>query len=211
MKCHFLLLTLLISPLATAQTATSTSGSGSTAQVGVQASPQQALTFNSESPSKTTIRNVPSIFAPSFAPSTPCSSVLSASAGFAGFGLALGGSHVDQDCNKREMVRLLALIGQPDAALALVCDDESVRRTSPQLCSRAAYVSGKPEDYVSSQPPVMPPASVQPKVAAKAAIPEGSIGYGPDGKKFILVGGVWKPEATSATYDEGSRTNVQTK
>lgn len=194
MKCLSLLLSLLVSLPAIAQTATSTSGSGSTAQVGVQASPQQSITSNNYADGTTTVRNVPSIFAPSFAPTTPCSSVISASAGFAGFGVALGGSHLDKDCNHREMVRLLQLIGQSDAALALVCDNPDVRRTSPQLCSRAEYVSGKPADYVSSQPPVLPPAAVRPPAPpATPVIAEGTIGYSPDNKKFRYTGGTWQP------------------
>jgi hypothetical protein len=210
MRC-LLLLTLLVSPaVALAQTTTSTSGSGSTAQVGVQASPVQDLTFNSYQSG--TLRNVPSIFAPSFAPTTPCSSVISASAGFAGFGLALGGSHKDEECNHRELVRLLHLIGQPDAALALICDDASVRRTSGQLCARAGYVSDKPVDYVSSQPPVMPPASVKLSNGPPPppAIADGTVGYDAYNKKYVYTGGVWRPEATAsqavgANIDKGSK------
>jgi len=196
MRC-FLMLSLLVSLPVIAQTSTSTSGSGSNAQVGVQASPTQSITSNQ--PSTQTVRNVPSIFAPSFAPSTPCSSVLSASAGFAGFGFALGGSHVDLDCNQREMVRLLALIGHPDAALALVCDNPDVRRTSPQLCQRAHYVADKPVDYVSSQPPVMPPAAVKPQPATVPSLPaEGTIGFDMNNKRYLFTGGVWRPESTAA-------------
>jgi len=195
MRCSLLAL-LLVSPLVIAQTATSTSGSGSTAQVGVQASPSQAITFHMNGDGTTTVRNVPSIFAPSFAPSTPCSSVISASVGFAGFGAAIGGSHVDKECNSREMVRLLALIGQPDAALALVCDDPDVRRTSPQLCARTAYVSDKPADYISSQPAVMPPAPVRntPAQVVQTTPTEGTIGFSTDNKRYKFVGGVWRPE-----------------
>jgi len=201
MRCLSLLALLLASPLAIAQGATSTSGSGSNAQVGVQASPQQSITYNTEKASSTqTVRNVPSIFAPSFAPSTPCSSVLSASAGFAGFGFSLGGSHVDKECNQREMVRLLALIGQSDAALALVCDDPDVRRTSPQLCARTAYVSDKPQDYISSQPAVMPPAAVRPNAPPPPVTTptEGTIGFSTDNRRYVFTGGVWRPEATAS-------------
>lgn len=200
MRCLSLLLLLLLSLPVMAQTTTATSGSGSNAQVGVQASPSQSITYNTDSTGTSTVRNVPSIFAPSFAPSTPCSSVLSASAGFAGFGFALGGSHVDKDCNQREMVRLLALIGQPDAALALVCDNPDVKRTSPQLCARAGFVSDKPSDYVSSQPPIMPPAHVRPAAVpvAPPAIPEGTIGFSPDNKRFRYMGGAWQPVEISA-------------
>ena len=209
MRC-LLLATLLVSPLAIAQQATSTSGSGSNAQVGVQASPSQAITYNTSANGTSTIRNVPSIFAPSFAPSTPCSSVLSASAGFAGFGFSLGGSHVDKECNSRELVRLMALIGQPDAALALICDNPDVRRTSKQLCDRSDYVSGKPVDYVSSQAPVMPPAAVKPNATPPPpqVISEGTIGFSPDNKRFRYTGGTWQPVeiATQATVlDKGSK------
>ena len=210
MRCLSLLLSLLVSPLVIAQGATSTSGSGSNAQVGVQASPSQSISFVTNGDGTTTVRNVPSIFAPSFAPSTPCSSVISASVGFAGFGAAIGGSHVDQECNQREMVRLLALIGQPDAALALVCDDPAVRRTSPQLCARTAYVSDKPVDYISSQPAVMPPAAVRPNAPPPVVTTptEGTIGFSTDNKRYVFTGGVWRPEATASqaiAVEKGSK------
>jgi len=207
MRC-LLLLSLLVSPLVIAQGATSTSGSGSNAQVGVQASPSQSITYNTDGGGTSTIRNVPSIFAPSFAPSTPCSSVISASVGFAGFGAAIGGSHVDKECNSREMVRLLALIGQPDAALALVCDDLDVKRTSPQLCARTAYVSDKPVDYISSQPAVMPPAPVRNTPTQVLATTEGTIGFSTDNKRYVFTGGVWRPEATASqaiAVEKGSK------
>jgi hypothetical protein len=106
------------------------------------------------------------------------------------------------------MVRLLALIGQPDAALALVCDNPDVRRTSPQLCARTAYVSDKPADHISSQPAVMPPAAVKPLVAPAHLQPiaDGTIGYSTDNKKFVFTGGVWRPEAT-ATQAAGAADN----
>lgn len=182
-------LLLLVAFPAFAQTsgqATSTS----TGQTTVTTAPVQSIHFP-DGPSTSTIRNVPSIFAPSFAPSTPCSSVLSASAGFAGFGFALGGSHVDKECNMREMARLLHLIGQPDAALALLCIDDSVKSTSPQLCARSAYVADKPAEFISSQPAVMPPAPVRP---AKAEVTTGTVGYGTDNKKYVFDGAAWRPE-----------------
>jgi hypothetical protein len=97
------------------------------------------------------------------------------------------------------MVRLLALIGHPDAALALICDNVDVRRTSPQLCQRANYVSDKPADHISTQPTVMPPAPVRPTpITVPAPIAEGSIGYGTDNKRYVFTGGVWRPDQTAA-------------
>ena len=195
MQCRSLLLILLISPVAVAQPqagSTSTSTSGSNSQVGVQASPSQEITF-ANNPGTTTIRNVPTIFAPSFQPTTPCSSVLSAGAAFAGFGLTIGGNRLDENCDLREMARLLHLIGQPDAALALLCTDVKVAQTSPQLCARSSFVATRPADEVSTTRPVMPPADVRPRQqpAPVPAIKEGTIGYGTDNRRYKFESGVW--------------------
>ena len=206
MRCLLPMLTLLVSPLVIAQAATSTSGSGSNAQVGVQASPQQSITYNTNSSGTSTIRNVPSIFPPSFAPSTPCSSVISGAAGFAGFGIALGGSHVDEECNVRETARLLALIGQNDAAIALLCTDKKVSSTSPQLCARAGYVANKPEDYVSSERPIMPPAPITPTKPVPPPGPTvGTKGYGTDGKQYVYDGSGWKAAQAAVAADDAAK------
>jgi len=115
----------------------------------------------------------------------------------AGFGITIGGSHTDAECNRREMARLLALIGQPDAAVALICKDQEVRETSPQLCARAGFVSVRGADEVSQTAPIMPPAAINPKAVPVAPPPiqVGAIGYSPDNKKFVFDGVAWRPDA----------------
>jgi hypothetical protein len=196
---------------------TSTSGSGSQATVGVNAAPQQNIEFNSQSSSGGTLRNVPSIFPPSFAPSTPCSSVVSGGAGFAGFGISLGGSYVDEECNVRETARLLHLIGQPDAAIAIMCTNAIVARTSPQLCKRVDYVASRPVDYVSAERPIMPPAPVSIPKEAPPPPPQpavGTMGYGTDGRSYRYDGSAWRQvqAATAVTLtDEASATKSTNK
>jgi len=80
-----LALALLLPVTALAQTLGSTSGSQSTAGAAINSAPVQQITFNSPVQHKT----VPTIFAPSFSPSTPCSSVISAGVSVAGFGAAI--------------------------------------------------------------------------------------------------------------------------
>lgn len=114
---------------------------------------------------------------------------------------------MDMECNHREMVRLLALIGQQDAALALVCDDASVRRTSPQLCARSGYVADKPADAISTAPTVMPPAAVRP---AAPMIVEGARGFSLDNRPFVFKGGVWQPASnTTAAHLETTTKGTQ--
>jgi len=188
------MLSLLISLPAIAQTSTSTSGSGSTAQVGVQASPSQSITSNNTSPSR--ITTAPAIFAPAISPTGPCNSVLSAGVSVVGFGMTLGGSHEDKECTRREFARVLAQMGFSDAGLAMLCGNDEVRRTSPQLCSRSDYVSGKPETYVGAEPPVMPPAPIKPNKPAPPPGPAiGQIGYDPSGNRMIYNGAAWVAEA----------------
>jgi hypothetical protein len=110
-----------------------------------------------------------------------------------GFGLSLGGGLEDKECTRREFARVLAQMGFSDAGLAMLCGNDEVRRTSPQLCSRSDYTSGRPETYVGSEPPVMPPAAVKPNSAPRPppgpAI--GQLGYDTSGNRMQYNGAAW--------------------
>lgn len=202
MRCHLLLPTLvaLLALPALAQTgSTATSNTSSTSQAGSVANnqPVQSITSNSTSPNR--ISTAPAIFSPTMSPTAPCTSVLSGGVSVVGFGLSLGGNYEDKECTRREFARVLAQMGFSDAGLAMLCGNDEVRRTSPQLCARSDYTSGRAETYVGSEPPVMPPAPVRPSKPAPPPGPAvGQTGYDTNGNRMTFNGAAWVMEQSAA-------------
>jgi hypothetical protein len=127
-----------------------------------------------------------------------------------GFGLTIGGGYEDKECTKREYARLLAQLGFPDAGLALMCSNPEVRGTSPQLCSRSDFVSGRPETYVGAEPPVMPPAPVKPARPAPPPGPAiGQIGYDQNGSRVTFNGAAWVEQSAAAVVTQPYRPEVK--
>jgi hypothetical protein len=113
--------------------------------------------------------------------------------------MTLGSGIEDKECTRREFARVLAQMGFPDAGLAMLCGNQEVRHTSPQLCARSDYVSGKSETYVGSEPPVMPPAKVMPSKPLPPPGPAiGQMGYDTNGNRMIYNGATWIPETAAA-------------
>ena len=200
MKCRSLLLILALLPVVALGQVTAGSNSQSTAGAQVTTAPVQSLTVEAApypTATTSTIRNSPQVFAPAMQPTTPCTSVMSGGMSVVGFGLSLGGSYEDKECTRREFARVLAQMGYPDAGLAVLCRNEEVSLAAPQLCKRSEYVATRPEDYVGSERPVMPPAPVQPR--KDAPVPSlqpmaGTVGYGPMGNQFRYNGTSWVAE-----------------
>jgi hypothetical protein len=189
MRC--LLMLCLLPTFALAQTSASSTAT-STGQSTVTTSPTQSITSNSYSPDR--ISTAPAIFAPAMQPTAPCTTAMTGGVSVVGFGLSLGGNLEDKECTRREFARVLAQMGHSDAGLAMLCGNEEVRRTSPQLCSRSDYVSGRPETYVGAEPPVMPPAAVKPSKPSPPPGPEiGQQGYDTNGNRMVFNGAAWVP------------------
>jgi hypothetical protein len=89
----------------------------------------QSVTYNYTSPADQTIRNVPNVYAPALAAagSEVCLGSLSAGGAAAGFGLTVGGTMVDQECQLRMNARTLATLGYAAAAREEMCVDPQVR------------------------------------------------------------------------------------
>ena len=73
-----------------------------------------------------TVRNVPEVIAPSVIGGNPCSVGISAGMAVAGFGITGGGTWADRACERRQQAALLYNIGEKNAAIALMCEDERV-------------------------------------------------------------------------------------
>jgi hypothetical protein len=79
---------------------------------------------------KVEVKNVPDAVAPSAYPTAPCRIAISGAGSGVGFGLSIGGSVLDEDCNKRELSRSFQNLGQAEAALEILCSHEGAAAAS---------------------------------------------------------------------------------
>ena len=137
---------------ASSSTSYGTSASGSAADASnasLNAGSQNGINFNSPAaPTNTTakITNVPNVYAPGLAAagSEVCLGSISAGGSGAGFGLTIGGTIVDRECQLRLNARTLAVLGYPVAARETMCLDPDVRQAmlaagTPCAGDRYAY------------------------------------------------------------------------
>lgn len=122
-----------------------------------------SLTVNSTTPAVTTaninqrvetsgtstIKNVPTVFAPglSAAGLETCLGSVSGGAGVVGFGASFGTSIPDPGCNARLDARTLWSMGLKGAAVARLCLSADVYRSMPDICVR--YLPQPPAGYVA--------------------------------------------------------------
>jgi hypothetical protein len=161
----------------------------------------QSITFNSSTPETTTSninysgtttqRNAPAVVGPVMNPTTPCLATIAAGASVVGFGISLGGGLEDKECTRREFARSLSAIGHNDAALAVLCGNESVKAAASVLCNRVATVmAGKPDPDPKGASVATPAA---PAGAARGPV-NGQIERGSDGKSYRYTeGSGWQP------------------
>jgi len=129
-------LLLLTSLGAWGQTVNSSSDSRSAAASVATQGNAQNITFNGATPlESTTIRAVPTIMAPSVGMTANCMIGTSGGVAGLGFGIAAGGGIEDKECTLRETARLLAGLGQKDAALRLMCTNQGVAKALGELCN----------------------------------------------------------------------------
>jgi hypothetical protein len=142
-----------------ALSAVKNSGNSAQQQAQQQKSAQanaQALTFNSVTPSSQTIYNVPNVYAPGLAAAGAevCLGSVSAGGAGAGFGVSIGGTYVDQECQLRLNARTLATLGYTVAAREEMCIDSGVRAAMLAAGSPCAADMGghaAPYNALSSQ------------------------------------------------------------
>jgi hypothetical protein len=129
---------------------TSTSTAGSTSSSGassVNAGNAQSITYNDPAiPTNTTVNNVPNVYAPGLAAagSEVCLGSISGGGAGAGFGVTIGGTFVDRECQLRLNARTLAVLGYPKAARETMCLDPDVRQAMAAAgtpCAADAYAA----------------------------------------------------------------------
>lgn len=109
---------------------------------------------NGNVPSNYTIRNTPDVYAPGISGGTnPCTNSLSGGGAVAGFGLSLGGSWSDQDCERRNLSALLHNQGQTELAQEVLCETTAVRQARMRIGQPCAADRQAPQ---VAQAPVIP-------------------------------------------------------
>jgi hypothetical protein len=113
-------------------------------------------TIISNTPATQTIYNVPNVYAPGLAAAGAevCLGSVSAGGAGAGFGVSIGGTYVDQECQLRLNARTLATLGYTVAAREEMCIDSGVRAAmlaagSPCAADMGAHAA--PYNALSSQ------------------------------------------------------------
>ena len=126
----------------------------------------QIINFPS-TPAEQTIKNVPQVYAPGLAAagSEVCLGSLSAGGSGAGFGLTIGGTFVDRECQLRLNARTLAVLGYPVAARETLCLDADVRQAmlaAGTPCAADRYAPGYAPGYAAAAPAPTRAAVAQP-------------------------------------------------
>jgi hypothetical protein len=188
---------LLLAAPAAAQTATGTgvANSSSNSQSGAVAIAGQggrggnsSLTINSSVPATTTsninqnvtgtstVRNVPSVFAPGLAAAglETCLGSVSAGAAVVGTGASFGTTIPDPGCAARLDARTLWSMGLKKAAVARLCLTAEIYRSMPEVCG--AYLPAPPGSAVAAVAAVPPAVEVPPYFGGPIEVIEGKTG-----------------------------------
>jgi hypothetical protein len=103
----------------------------------------------------TSVRTVPSVFAPGLAAAgiESCLGSVSGGGSWLGTGVTLGGSIPDRDCSARLDARTLWAFGLKKAAVARICLTVDVYNSMPDVCSQ--YLAHPPIGYAPVAAPVV--------------------------------------------------------
>jgi hypothetical protein len=156
------------------QTQVSRQTQTSTQSTGVNGTGNSNITENAATP-------VPNVFAPGLAAagSEVCLGSVSGGGSGSGFGVTIGGTFVDRECQLRLNARTLATLGYPVAARETMCLDEDVRRAMYAAGTPCAYdrngwagygyggwASAQPSTQVAAAPAPQPAPASQPATAS---------------------------------------------
>lgn len=116
-----------------------TGGTGGTSSAAVNIAGAPASTSSNINESgTTTVKNVPSVFAPGLAAAglETCLGSISGGGAVAGFGASFGTTIPDPGCAARLDARTLWAMGLKRAAIARLCLQGEIYRSMPEVCSR---------------------------------------------------------------------------
>lgn len=119
-----------------------------------------------------TVHNVPEVIAPNIVGGNPCAVGVSGGVAVAGFGLTGGGTWADRACERRQEAALLYNIGQHEASIALLCQDDHVREAMTavgQACGTRVALRSLPSL------PAAQATFVRPMAAAPSAVPVSAV------------------------------------
>ena len=152
---------------------------------------------------------MPNVYAPALAAagSEVCLGSLSAGGAAAGFGLTVGGTMVDQECQLRMNARTLATLGYTAAAREEMCVDPQVRAAMLAAGTPCAVDRGAPPQARAEYDAPVPQATAN--VTTVAAAPQASPPAAPPGchKEYQLLGGWYDvcPPVAQAALCVGGR------
>lgn len=110
-----------------------------------------------------TVRTTPTVYAPPVQGGNPCTVGVSGGLSVVGWGAALGGTWVDQDCADRQKIAMIHNAGYQKAARELMCNDKATYiafRGTETPCNPRPQFDGPagPQPMVQQQPvPLAPP------------------------------------------------------
>jgi alkylhydroperoxidase/carboxymuconolactone decarboxylase family protein YurZ len=135
-------------PASSNSDANAASGSNSTSGANSDQRQGQSVTYVQTTPGTQIIKNVPNVYGPGLtaAGSEVCLGSVSAGGAGAGFGVTIGGTIVDQECQLRMNARTLATLGYAVAAREEMCIDPQVRAAMAQAgtpCAQDQTVAAK--------------------------------------------------------------------
>jgi hypothetical protein len=145
-------------------------GTATQSQNAQNAGNAQNITFNSTTPTKTTLRAAPTVYAPALTTTLTETCMGSTSAGGSGigFGFSVGSTWNDKQCVRRLNAREIAqTLGDRDAARALMCQDADVARAYAAIGQSCFTPVPPPQQVVvqTAPPPAPysePPHNMQP-------------------------------------------------
>lgn len=110
-------------------------------------------------------RTVSGAYAPSILPTAPCSTAVGGGAQGTGFGLSLGGSGTNAECERQELAKTAWSLGDRATAEEILCDSQpyrEARRRSGRPCAKVVVTEEEAKVYAGTDPVVryrhgMPP------------------------------------------------------
>ncbi|HTI84014.1 MAG TPA: hypothetical protein VL614_26475 [Acetobacteraceae bacterium] len=121
-----------------------------------------------------TIRNTPEVIPPSVVGGNACAVGASGGISAPGFGLAMGATWADRECERRQQAALLFNMGEQKVALELMCQDDHVRAAMKVAARPCAADIAPPVPVAEAPAAAVPgaPAAMPSAAAPVAAKPE---------------------------------------